>query len=66
MKDIIREYNKKRKKAEMGIIMVLHSFGRDLKTNMHVHMLITEGGLTKEGEWIGMPYIDYGIIRNKW
>lgn len=66
MKEIIKNYNKKKKAAEAGIIMVLHPFGRDLKTNMHVHMLITEGGLTKAGEWIEMPYIDYGIIRKKW
>ena len=46
--------------------MVFHPFGRDLKTNMHVHMLMTEGGLTAKGEWISMPYIDYGTIRKKW
>jgi len=66
MKEIVSEHNGKNKEAEPGIIMVLHPFGRDLKTNMHVHMLMTEGGLTPKGEWIGMPYIDYGIIRKKW
>jgi hypothetical protein len=66
MKDIVRNYNKKGKGAEPGIIMVLHPFGRDLKTNMHTHMLMTEGGLTKEGKWIEMPYIDYKLIRKKW
>ena len=66
MKEIVAEYNGKNKKAEPGIIMVLHPFGRDLKTNMHVHMLMTEGGLTKDEEWIAMPYIDYKIIRKKW
>jgi hypothetical protein len=66
MKEIVLEYNGKNKEAEPGIIMVLHPFGRDLKTNMHVHMLMTEGGLTKKEEWISMPYIDYRIIRKKW
>lgn len=66
MKDIVRDYNGKDKKAEPGIIMVLHPFGRDLKTNMHVHMLMTEGGLTPNGKWISMPYINYKIIRKKW
>ncbi len=46
--------------------MVLHPFGRDLKTNMHVHILMTEGGLISGGDWVEMPYIDYGIIRKKW
>jgi hypothetical protein len=66
MKDIVKEHNGKDKKAEPGIIMVLHPFGRDLKTNMHVHMLMTEGGLSAKGKWIPMPYIDYRVIRKKW
>jgi hypothetical protein len=66
MKEIVRKFNSQKKKAEPGIIMVLHPFGRDLKTNMHVHMLMTEGGLTSSGEWVEMPYIDYKIIRKKW
>ena len=66
MKEIVKERNGKDKKAEPGIIMVLHPFGRDLKTNMHVHMLMTEGGLTPDGKWIAMPYIDYKVIRKKW
>ena len=66
MKAMVSEHNGKNKEAEPGIIMVLHPFGRDLKTNMHVHMLMTEGGLTKQGEWISMPYMDYGIIRKTW
>lgn len=59
MKEIVSEQNGKNKEAEPEIIMVLYPFGRDLKTNMHVHMLMTEGGLTPKGEWISMPYIDY-------
>jgi hypothetical protein len=66
MKDIVKKYNGKDKRAEPGIIMVLHPFGRDLKTNMHVHMLMTEGGLTPKGKWIPMSYIDYTVIRKKW
>jgi len=66
MKDIVRNFNSTKLKADPGIIMVLHPFGRDLKTNMHVHMLMTEGGLTSGGNWVPMPYIDYRIIRKKW
>nr|WP_243155616.1 transposase [Dorea formicigenerans] len=28
--------------------MVLHTFGRDLKWNPHIHCLISEGGLVLE------------------
>jgi hypothetical protein len=34
-----------------GMISVLHTFGSDLKYHIHVHTLITFGGLTKSGEW---------------
>ena len=66
MKEIVKEHNGKSKDAEPGMIIVLHPFGKDLKTNMHVHMLMTEGGMTSGGRWVAMPYIDYKIIRKKW
>lgn len=34
-----------------GMISVLHTFGSDIKYHVHVHTLITFGGLTKSGEW---------------
>jgi hypothetical protein len=40
----------------MGFIVVLHTFGADLKWHPHVHLLVTEGGLSLDGErWIE-PY----------
>lgn len=66
MKDIVKNFNTKGKNAVPGMIMVLHPFGRDLKTNMHIHMLMTEGGLKSNGKWVSMPYMDYRIIRKKW
>ena len=55
--------NSKDKKAEPGMIMVIHPFGRDLKTNMHVHMLMTEGGLTPKGKYrTGDGYLFYILV----
>ena len=34
-----------------GIVTVIHTFGRDLKWNPHVHMMVTEGGADKENPW---------------
>lgn len=34
-----------------GAVMVLHTFGSDLKYHVHVHALVTFGGLTKNGLW---------------
>ena len=31
--------------------MVLHTFGRDLKWNPHIHCLISEGGFSDDATW---------------
>lgn len=40
----------------MGIVSVLHTFGGDLKWHPHVHLLVTEGGLSLDGESWVRPY----------
>jgi hypothetical protein len=35
-----------------GAVMVLHTFGSDLKYHCHVHALVTYGGLDKSGNWV--------------
>lgn len=35
-----------------GMISVLHTFGSDMKYHLHVHSLITFGGVDKNGNWI--------------
>jgi len=42
-----------------GSMTVIHSFGRDLKTNFHIHMLVTEGGVSKSGKWIKFTYFPF-------
>jgi hypothetical protein len=40
----------------MGIVQVIHTFGADLKWHPHLHLLVTEGGLSLDGQrWI-KPY----------
>jgi len=40
----------------MGIVTVLHTFGSDLRWHPHVHVLVTEGGLSLDGtRWVE-PY----------
>lgn len=41
----------KSKNFTPGFIMVLHTFGRDLKWNPHIHCLISEGGYSDDGFW---------------
>ena len=47
-----------------GYIMVLHTFGRDLKWNPHIHCLISEGGYSDDGEWRHITHFNYTFLRN--
>jgi len=53
-------------KGEPGMVMVLHPYGKDLKVNYHVHVLVTEGGLTKAGEWQAQRWVNYKALRKIW
>jgi hypothetical protein len=46
-----------------GFICVLHTFGRDLKWNPHIHCLISEGGVGNRGTWRAKKHFDYKLLR---
>ncbi|MCB6723821.1 MAG: transposase [Blautia sp.] len=46
-----------------GFIMVLHTFGRYLKWNPHIHCLISEGEFSDNGVWRTVNYFDYTFLR---
>lgn len=58
-----------------GIIAVSHSFGNDLKSNFHMHLIVSSGGLsTSANKWINQSYIPeryfhqiryYGLFANR-
>ena len=42
--------------AKPGILMVLHTWGRKLNYHPHVHVIMTAGGLSKDGQsWVDPP-----------
>jgi hypothetical protein len=47
-----------------GFICVLHTFGRDLKWNPHIHCLISEGGIGNSGRWRRKTHFNYTLLRN--
>ena len=47
-----------------GFICVLHTFGRDLKWNPHIHALISEGGAGNVTPWRPVKHFDYSFLRN--
>ena len=54
----------KSKNFTPGFIMVLHTFGRVLKWNPHIHCLISEGGYSDDGFWRNVKHFDYTFLRN--
>lgn len=49
-----------------GMVVALHTFGRDLKWNPHIHMLITEGASGKFTEWKKFNHFPFTMLRKKW
>lgn len=47
-----------------GFILVLHTFGRDLKWNPHIHCLVSEGGLSDNNFWKTVNHFNYNYLRN--
>ena len=49
-----------------GIIVVLHTYGRDLGFNPHIHVIMSEGGFDQNKECVNIPYISYTALRKTW
>lgn len=47
-----------------GFICVLHTFGRPLEWNPHIHCLISEGGLSDDALWRRVTHFNYTYLRN--
>lgn len=62
---ILRMFSKMNKSENFtpGIVCVLHSFGRDLKWNPHIHSLISEGGAGNLTPWRIVRHFDYHFLR---
>lgn len=49
-----------------GIMCTLHTFGRDLKWNPHIHMLCTEGGAGNTEVFRIVKHINFKALRYRW
>lgn len=47
-----------------GMICVLHTFGRSLQWNPHIHCLVTEGGVGNKTVWRAKKHFNYTYLRN--
>ena len=56
----------KKEKFVPGIVAVIHTFGRDLKWNPHLHMLVTEGAMGEITAWKRVDFLPYEMLRKRW
>ena len=43
----------------------MHTFGRDLKWNTHIHILVTEGAMGKFTNWKSFSHFPYDMLRKR-
>ncbi len=49
-----------------GFVSTLHTFGRDIKWNPHIHMLLTEGASGNKTVWRKISHISFIALRKRW
>lgn len=49
-----------------GLITVIHTFGRDLKWNPHIHAIVTLGGFNKNFQFLEKKYFHVNSIAGQW
>jgi len=49
-----------------GMISSLHTYGKDIKYNVHFHTIVTEGGMDENNIWRTVNYFPYFLLRIKW
>ncbi|WP_100523531.1 IS91 family transposase [Mycobacteroides abscessus] len=64
--EIIKMHFEKKHKVTPGVIAGLHTFGARMNFNPHVHMIVTMGGMKKNGEWKTYDYVPFEMLRKQW
>ena len=49
-----------------GFISTLHTFGRDLQWNPHIHLIITEGACGNRTTWRKITHFPYKMLRKRY
>ena len=59
-------HRRKDNPIKVGVVAIIHTFGRDLKWNPHVHLLVSEGGMNRDDVWENIGFIPYALFRKSW
>jgi hypothetical protein len=69
-RESILDWGRKVKGMRMGLIMVVHTFGSQLNLHLHVHLIVTGGGLSLDGRrWIATDpryLMNHGGLKRRW
>jgi len=55
-----------RRSVKVGVIVVLHPFGKDMRFQPHLHLILTEGGFDNVGVFVKCCYVPADGFRKKW
>ena len=63
---VIQQWMRQTHRARVLLVVVPHTFGRDLKFNCHLHLMVSRGGLGSDGLWIRKLSLHMAAIMKMW
>lgn len=68
--EAIQQWARDIKGMRMGTLIVIHTFGADMKWHPHIHLIVTGGGLSLDGKrWIATDpkfLMHHGGLKKRW
>jgi hypothetical protein len=68
--EAIQQWARDIKGMRMGILIVIHTFGADMKWHPHIHLIVTGGGVSLDGKrWIATDpkfLMHHGGLKKRW
>ncbi len=66
----VQQWARDVKGMRMGILVVIHTFGSDMKWHPHIHLVVTGGGLSLDGaRWVATDprfLMHHGGLKKRW
>lgn len=62
----VMSYWEREKGFELGKIVIIHTFGARLNFNVHIHMAVSEVGITADDKLRGWSYIPFSFLTTAW
>lgn len=63
---LFKNWFNKNKVKHYGLIIAIHTFGRDSSFNVHFHIIVSLGGFKKDMTWKKLEYFDPNFFNKSW